>query len=41
MAFTRATEKMNNGELKVEDVLDEDDLVNDIKTNPSSQLAPL
>jgi len=31
---------MNHDELKVEDVLDDDELVNDIKTNPNSQLAP-
>jgi len=36
----KATEKMNRGELKVDDILDDDDLVNDVKTS-LSQLANL
>lgn len=39
--INRAVEKMNRGELTVEDILDDEDLVMDVKSNPSSQLAPL
>jgi hypothetical protein len=37
----KAVEKMNRGELKLEDILDDDELVLDIKTNPNCQLANL
>ena len=36
--LNRAVEKMNKGELKIEDILDDEDIVLDIKTNPNSQL---
>ena len=39
--LNKAVEKMNKGELTVEDLLDDDDLVMDIKTNPNCQLANL
>lgn len=41
MIFNKAAEKMNKGELRLEDILDDEDLVSDIKTNPNSLLAPL
>jgi len=37
-AISKATEKMKNNELTVEDVLDEEDLVNDLKSPSFSQL---
>jgi hypothetical protein len=40
-AFNKAVDKMNKGELTIEDILDDDDLVVDIKSNPNCQLAPL
>lgn len=40
-AWTKATEKMNQGELKLEEILDDEDFVADVKTNPNSQFAPL
>ncbi len=39
--LNKAVEKMNKGELTIEDLLDDDDLVMDIKTNPNCQLANL
>jgi len=36
--LNRAVEKMNKGELNIEDILDDEDIVLDIKTNPNSQL---
>jgi hypothetical protein len=37
----RALEKMKKGELKIEDILLEDELVMDVKTNPSSQFSSM
>jgi hypothetical protein len=37
----KALEKLKKGELRIEDILSEDELVLDIKTNPSSQFASL
>jgi hypothetical protein len=39
--INKAVEKMNRGELTIEDILDDDELVLDVKTNSNSQLAPL
>lgn len=39
--INKAVEKMNNGELTIEDILEDDDLVMDVKTNPNCQLANL
>ena len=38
---SQAAEKLKNNELKLEDILDEDDLVSDVKSNPQSLLASL
>lgn len=40
-AFAKYVDKMNRNELTLEEVLENEDLVQDIKNNPSSQLAPL
>jgi len=37
--ISKAVDKMNRGELKLEDILDDDELVMDVKSNPNSQLA--
>jgi len=37
----RALEKMKKGDLKIEDILSEDELVMDVKTNPSSQFSSM
>lgn len=39
--INKAVERMNKGELRLEDILDDDELVMDIKTNPNCQLASL
>jgi len=41
VAVNKAVQKLEKNELTLEDILDEDDLVSDIKTNPQSQLASL
>jgi hypothetical protein len=38
---SKALDKLKKGELKVEDILSEDELVLDVKTNPSSQFSPM
>ena len=38
---SKALEKLKRGELKIEDILAEDDLVIDVKTNPSSQFSSM
>jgi len=38
--LTGFVEKMKQGELKVEDILDEDEIVQDVKSNPSTELIP-
>jgi hypothetical protein len=37
----KAIEKMDKDELTIEDILDNDELVESVKSNPNSQLAPL
>ncbi len=39
--INRAIQKLEKNELTLEDILDEDDLVSEVKTNPQSQLASL
>jgi hypothetical protein len=41
IAINKAAKKLSNGELKLEDILDEEDVVNDIKNNSNSQFAHL
>ena len=38
--LTGFVDKMKQGELKVEDILDEDEIVQDVKSNPSTELIP-
>jgi hypothetical protein len=40
-AMAKAVEKLNSNELKVEDILEDDDLVSDIKTGPTCQISNL
>ena len=39
--ITKAVQKLEKNELTLEDILDEDDLVSEVKTNPQCQLASL
>lgn len=39
--ISKAIEKLEKNELRIEDILDEDDLVLEVKTNPQTQLASL
>lgn len=41
IVVSKAADKLKNNELKLEDILDEDDLVSDVKSNPQSLLASL
>jgi hypothetical protein len=41
IALLKAAKKLSYGELELEDILDEEDVVYDIKNNPNSQLASL
>jgi hypothetical protein len=41
LALHKAIERMNRNELELEELLEDDDIIQDIKTNPSCQLAPL
>lgn len=40
-AVNRAIQKLEKNELTLEEILDEDDLVLEVKTNPQTQLAKL
>jgi hypothetical protein len=37
----KAIEKLKKGELRLEDILNEDELVTDVRSNPGTQLASL